>query len=154
MVKHYNYFRDYDARIGRYAESDPVGLKAGLSTYAYVASDPLSSRDSFGLMEDCDCAGGGDADDDPSDDSSPLGLAATLGGGGGLAGLIKRCKNIRCKDPEVHDSHHTFKVVGRQCHLQLNCYIKGLKRSGRAIRVPYPCDWAAPPGFTDRRRKS
>src|SRR4030095_2024108 len=28
---HYNYFRDYDPGIGRYAESDPIGLVAGLN---------------------------------------------------------------------------------------------------------------------------
>jgi RHS repeat-associated protein len=26
---HYNYFRDYDPRTGRYIESDPVGLAGG-----------------------------------------------------------------------------------------------------------------------------
>jgi RHS repeat-associated protein len=47
--KHYNYFRDYDPSIGRYIESDPIGLKAGLNTYAYVESAPLDDVDFFGL---------------------------------------------------------------------------------------------------------
>ncbi len=46
---HYNYFRDYDPSLGRYVESDPIGLRGGLSTYAYVASSPLRWSDSFGL---------------------------------------------------------------------------------------------------------
>jgi RHS repeat-associated protein len=45
----YNYFRDFDSTIGRYAQSDPVGLKAGLNTYAYVASASLQWSDKFGL---------------------------------------------------------------------------------------------------------
>jgi len=44
---HYNYFRDYDPSIGRYAESDPI--EAGLNTYAYVGGYPLLAADPLGL---------------------------------------------------------------------------------------------------------
>jgi RHS repeat-associated protein len=52
---HYNYFRDYDPTIGRYVESDPMGLKAGLNSYAYVDSDPLRFIDSLGLAKWIEC---------------------------------------------------------------------------------------------------
>jgi RHS repeat-associated protein len=45
----YNYFRDYDPAIGRYIESDPIGLDGGVNTYSYVSNDPLSKMDRFGL---------------------------------------------------------------------------------------------------------
>jgi RHS repeat-associated protein len=46
---HYNYFRDYDPSIGRYGRSDPIGIRGGLNTYAYVSNDSLRDVDLFGL---------------------------------------------------------------------------------------------------------
>ncbi len=45
----YNYFRDYEAGIGRYVESDPIGLDGGDNTYTYVEQAPLISIDPAGL---------------------------------------------------------------------------------------------------------
>jgi RHS repeat-associated protein len=46
---HYNYFRDYDPSIGRYEQSDLIGLRGGLNTYAYVMAQPLRYFDPAGL---------------------------------------------------------------------------------------------------------
>jgi RHS repeat-associated protein len=44
----YNYYRDYDSTVGRYIESDPVGLLGGLNTYGYAYQRPTTVSDRDG----------------------------------------------------------------------------------------------------------
>lgn len=46
----YNYFRDYEPGTGRYVESDPIGLRGGLSTYGYSRQNPARFGDPLGLF--------------------------------------------------------------------------------------------------------
>jgi RHS repeat-associated protein len=47
---HQNWFRDYDPTIGRYVESDPIGLSGGLNTYAYANANPFRYSDPRGTI--------------------------------------------------------------------------------------------------------
>lgn len=49
---YHNGFRDYVPSLGRYLESDPIGLAGGANGYVYVSGDPLKLSDRRGLQVD------------------------------------------------------------------------------------------------------
>lgn len=78
----YNYFRDYESATGRYSESDPLGLTAGVSTYAYVGNDPINHIDSWGLddtmcMYNPSSCGGGVWNQSPVNINASIGISET-----------------------------------------------------------------------------
>jgi RHS repeat-associated protein len=76
---HFNHYRDYDAQIGRYIQSDPIGLAGGINTYGYVGGMPTLYVDPDGLkhllVNGVSAGGGGGG-----------GYGGMYGGGGGGGG--------------------------------------------------------------------
>ena len=56
---HYNFHRDYNPALGRYMQSDPIGLEGGENFYAYVKGNPVAEIDSDGLNPAAGAMAGG-----------------------------------------------------------------------------------------------
>lgn len=53
---HDNYFRQYDPSVGRYVQTDPMGLDGGINGYAYAGLNPCIRSDRYGLWSTADAA--------------------------------------------------------------------------------------------------
>jgi RHS repeat-associated protein len=76
---HYNRFRDYDSALGRYIQSDPIGLAGGVNTYAYALNRPTGVIDPNGLW-----GFGADAGGSIEGGAVAIGAGATVSGGAGV----------------------------------------------------------------------
>ena len=54
---HHNDHRDYRAHMGRYTQSDPIGLQGGVNRFGYVEANPVINSDATGLVPGCRLVG-------------------------------------------------------------------------------------------------
>ncbi|MCD4742969.1 MAG: RHS domain-containing protein, partial [Desulfobacteraceae bacterium] len=47
---HYNYWRYYDVKAGRYIKTDPIGISGGTNSFLYSNQNPITVVDPFGLI--------------------------------------------------------------------------------------------------------
>lgn len=111
----YNLYRDYNPDIGRYIESDPIGLGGGVNTYSYVEGNPLSWVDSEGLAVKCKTKfklPGYDIQKCEIDDTTPSDQDAKDAKRMSDKELDKACKNNGYKD--AHDLKNQFGLDSKQ----------------------------------------
>jgi RHS repeat-associated protein len=94
---HYNRFRYYDPKLGRYLETDPLGIEGGINLYAYT-QNPLKEVDPRGLAGKCpnsvDCPKNRKKSSEDNDAVEGTNVAASS------------AKSDATKSVEVTDHHH------------------------------------------------
>ncbi len=95
---HQNWFRDYDPSLGRYIQSDPIGLSGGLNTYAYSGDNSVTNFDELGLASCSYSISAHTLTCAPNAGGDPV----TLGPNGVWSGVDRCANNNRCvNDPDL-----------------------------------------------------
>ncbi len=98
----YNYYRDYDPSIGRYIQSDPIGLQGGINLYTYAAVNPSNVIDFWGLSPE---------DVKRIQDTINQSIQDMIDGGhrrpgsGALNGILNNAERMLKQDYQIYDCY-------------------------------------------------
>ena len=151
---HYNYFRDYSPIVGRYIESDPIGLRGGMGTFSYVLGNPLGLVDPvglFGISTNCpNCSEGEQKKIQNEIDEKcknlerikNVALRACLKKRCETGKVLVDCKDIFCTHPRLN-ARGAYRCGGGTVKICFNNQAGPEGRGGTAIHEwAHSCNWA------------
>jgi RHS repeat-associated protein len=153
---HYNLFRDYDPRSGRYVQSDPIGMAGGsMSLYAYADNAPTIKTDPLGLFaEMCyrpiqgyvipgqHCFVRFDADNNNTSSFTPDGTGPDASPKGATCEKAKGPEDDSCVKREMKKCQN-YGFLGNNC---CHCAEQALKACGQSIPPNKWPNWPINPG--------
>ncbi|GAC1412335.1 MAG: hypothetical protein NVSMB6_14170 [Burkholderiaceae bacterium] len=125
---HYNYFRDYEPGTGRYVESDPIGLSAGVETYQYAHSNTIRRIDPFGLADEACCRS-----------REAVDYFQNANNGKGAGGTVMCCggQKVACTAPSMDSPSELMQIVKNCAKKHEERHIPDVSKCNCG-RPPYP----------------